>query len=242
MKKQTTKNKERNIVRVIDSFFTVKTEGMMQLRKIILLISTIIYVVGSYFLAPYLFDKTNQNENINLLINIDLALFALQIATFTLILSPFNDLQKKLQKKKMVYIKEIEKDIACYDSEVFESLNAIIEKNNNIFRFNIFSLFVLSIHFILCMIIGCTNFAPVGWKLAFLFSDLINQLVAFIQYLWLLVSLFYHSKKSLYADFALEKNYLLVDLKVDVTEKTNHERADMAKKIEMLSRKEELSD
>lgn len=240
MTEETVKIIEGNkFLKKLYSLYTIGSEKALLIRKIWLPCIAIIYVVISFFVVEHIFGCDNFSDGISLLINIDLALFALQIATFTLILSPYKNLQNQMKRRKSIYIREIVKDKSLFDTQILKKFDETISFNNRKFRFETYCISVILINFIISLIIGCTTFAGTQVRISFLFANMINQLVAFIHFLLMLCSFFLESKKEVKEDMAFDVDYLTNKIKATDTHKTNKERHEICCKIERIAREEE---
>lgn len=232
-------SKLKAIIQTIVSYHNISSEIILALRKLVLITMEIVITISCYYVINLLFDKNDFNQAINVLINIDLSLFALQIATFTLLLNPFKNLEKQVEIRKSVYIKEIEKNKTLYDTEIYEKLNEYLYFYNRQFRYNIYKMIVILIHFIITIIFSCINVVSEQVQLTFLFSNLICQLIYFLQFLLLLTNLFCSSKSSLDLIVDEERAHLTSKYKVYNTKKTDNDRRKIAYEIERISREEE---
>ena len=231
--------KLKTLILGIAAFHNISTEFILSLKKPIVMIATIILTIVTYFIIDLLIERKFFEQAIDILINIDLALFALQIATFTLLLAPFKNLEKQVEKRKSVYIRVIEKDRSLYDSAIYEKLNDYLYFYNRQFRYNIFKMIVLAIHFAITILFCCITIISRQAQITFLFSNLVCQLIYFIDFLLLLVNLFSTSKNGLEINITEERAYLNNKYKVYNTKKSDLERRKIAYEIERIAREEE---
>lgn len=232
-------SKLTTLIKAIVSFHNISSETILILRRLLVLIMTVVITIISYYTINLMFDKNNFKQSIDVLINIDLSLFALQIATFTLLLTPFKNLEQQVERRKFTYIKEIEKNKTLYDTEIYEKLNEYLYFYNRQFRYNVSKMIIVLLHFVFTIIFSCTSVVSEHIQLTFLFANLICQLIYFIKFLLLLINIFCSSKDSLDINVNEERVYLTTKYKVYNTKKTDIERRKIAYEIERISREKE---
>lgn len=211
----------RKIKYVIASFRNISSETVLYLKEWFIFIIMLSITIISYHIIGSLFNASSCKHIIDKLISVDLSFLALLITIFALLLSQFRKLKKSAEKSKSSYLNEVIKNHIEYDSDILNSFNKAIRFNNRRLYYNIFIFIIISIHFICAVFLGVTNVVAEKIQLTLLFSNLICQLLYFIQFLLLLAKLFCSDKNSLGDEFSFEYANISCRFKINNIEKTD---------------------
>lgn len=214
----------------IASLHNISSETALYIKKWFIFFLMLLITVISYYFVDRLFDSSSVEHIIDKLINVDLSLFALQIATFTFLLPALKKSVTQMDKYKIAYFKAVEEKHVEYDKDIINCMTNNLLSWKMRFQYNIFKMIILLIHLAFAIIFGVADIVAENIQLVFLFSNFICQLIYFIGFLLLLANLFYSNKNKFYHDVNPEYLYLSGKYSVNYIEKTYSDKIENIRK------------
>ena len=218
----------KKLLHQIKLFFELDGIWTPGVRISIVVILSFLFSVAIYFIL----GDASTSELLNILLTIDLAFFALQIAVFTLMVAPYKTFQGSIRRKKRIYIEMIENDRSKYDEGLYAAFDTSLRQNHKKFRFSVYEMFFLLIEFALCMLLVCIPAVPLRVKVTALFSSLIRQFSQLFQFMGLLISLSLENKKVLWAEIDFSEERLMNTIKYKNAKKDKKELAELVYLVE----------
>ena len=193
-KKPIKKSAESTLKKELTDFLQVNGHWTLLIRTLILICIIVGEWVAIYFIFKNNFNEKLSDEINNTLLSIVIALFALQIAVYTLILQPYKSLQDGINARKLLYIKAIKTNKLPYVEQVYNSFDETMLQNDRIFRFVACELHILLVYVGVVVLVEFLPIASLLCRFTFLLANVILQFLFITQFLNMLHSLFIRSK------------------------------------------------